>query len=163
MEQSPYHQHRFPASSVGSPVTVRDGLPGDPAGYGTFNGASPHDPHAPLLPANVGRKSRMSVYTDLVPFASWFNSITSIFKKKPTTRPDPVRSDSTTAGKHVLIAGGGGNIPLEIIRCLSEYFAMLEERGTVPGTTLGGMIGLLQGLEDSLTSLERILTTPLPL
>jgi hypothetical protein len=163
MELSPYHQHRFPSSAVGSPVTPAGALPSD--NYGTFNSnGSPSDPHAPLLPATIGRKSRISVYNDLVPFASWYTGFVRLFKKKdPNVRPDPVRNDSTTAGRHVLIAGGGGNIPLEIIRCLSEYFGMLEERGTVPGTTLGGMIGLLGAFEDSLTSMERILTTPLPL
>ena len=31
------------------------------------------------------------------------------------------------------VAGGGENLPLEIIRCLSEWFSVLEDRGTVPG------------------------------
>lgn len=162
MELSPYHQHRFPASGAGSPVMGTNGLPGDGT-YGTFD---PNDPRAPLLPSNAGRPEHGSVYKDLIPFNSWFTRFFNLFRsKKPATgvRPDPLRSDSTLAGKHVMIAGGGGNIPLEVIRCLSEWFGMLEERGTVPGTTLGGMIGLLSGLEDSLTTMERILTTPLPL
>ena len=54
------------------------------------------------------------------------------------------------------------NIPLEIVRSLSEYFSVLEGRGVVPGTSMGGMIGSLQMLEDALSGLERILTTPLP-
>ena len=45
---------------------------------------------------------------------------------------------------------------------MSSYLATIEDRGTVPGMSLGPMIGSLQGLEDSLTTLEKILTTPLP-
>lgn len=39
----------------------------------------------------------------------------------------------------------------------------MEARATVPGNTLGGMFGCLNNFEDSLSGLERILTTPLPL
>jgi putative membrane protein len=45
---------------------------------------------------------------------------------------------------------------------MSSYLATIEDRGTVPGMSLGPMIGSLQGLEDCLTTLEKILTTPLP-
>ncbi len=34
------------------------------------------------------------------------------------------------------VACGGENIPLEILRCLSEWFSVLEDRGTVPGKHL---------------------------
>lgn len=82
------------------------------------------------------------------------------------------------------VAGQGENLPLEALRFLSDWTAVLEERGTVPGTSLGAMIGCLAMFEDSLSSmffrtvlrsqetqttfpsplaLERILTTPLPL
>lgn len=168
MELSPYHTHRFPTSATASPATVQNGLPGTSNGgvndaYGTFN----NDPNTPLLPATnsrASRASRASIYVDLIPFATWFSAFFSLFKKK--TEPvgtAPAGPAGTNAGKHVIIAGGGGNIPLEVLRTLSEWFGMLEERGTVPGTTLGGMIGLIGALEDSLCLLERILTTPLPL
>jgi len=45
---------------------------------------------------------------------------------------------------------------------MDSYLATIEDRGTVPGMSLGPMIGALQGLEDCLTTLEKILTTPLP-
>lgn len=165
MELSPYHTHRFPTSATASPATVQNGLPGTSNdAYGTFNGNTPHDANTPLLPATMSRRSRASVYVDLVPFASWFSAFFSLFgKKKEPTGTASAGPVGTNAGKHVIIAGGGGNIPLEVLRTLSEWFGMLEERGTVPGTTLGGMIGLLGALEDSLSMLERILTTPLPL
>ncbi|KII87025.1 hypothetical protein PLICRDRAFT_242552 [Plicaturopsis crispa FD-325 SS-3] len=60
------------------------------------------------------------------------------------------------------IAGGGENMPLEILRSLSEWLSVLEDRGTA-GAALGGMFGCIQNLEDNLSTLERILTTPLPL
>ncbi|KAH8088981.1 Bestrophin, RFP-TM, chloride channel-domain-containing protein [Cristinia sonorae] len=60
------------------------------------------------------------------------------------------------------IAGGGENIPLEVVRAITVWLSVLERRGTVPGTTLGSMFGCLAGFEDSLSVLERILTTPLP-
>jgi putative membrane protein len=38
------------------------------------------------------------------------------------------------AGKHrPRVAGDGENLPLEVLRCLSEWLAVLEERGTVGG------------------------------
>ena len=60
------------------------------------------------------------------------------------------------------VTGGGSSIPLELVGCMSSYLATIEDRGTVPGMSLGPMIGTLQGLEDCLTNLEKILTTPLP-
>jgi hypothetical protein len=168
MERSTYHTHRFPGSpATGSPATIQNGLPSaNPDGqYGTFEANVSGDPNAPLLPSTIRRKNRVSIYTDLVPFSSWWSAFANIFRRKkvPVEGAPGQTPTADGSGKHVVIAGGGGNIPLEIIRTLSEWMAALEERGTVPGTTLGGMIGLLSGLEDSLTLLERILTTPLPL
>ncbi|KAI0737203.1 Bestrophin, RFP-TM, chloride channel-domain-containing protein [Daedaleopsis nitida] len=60
------------------------------------------------------------------------------------------------------IAGGGENLPLEILRSLSVWLSVLDERGVVPGAVLGGMYGCVAAFEDSLSVLERILTTPLP-
>ena len=34
------------------------------------------------------------------------------------------------------IAGGGENLPVQILRCLSEWFSVLEDRGTVPGMSI---------------------------
>ncbi|KAF8147961.1 Bestrophin, RFP-TM, chloride channel-domain-containing protein [Mycena galopus ATCC 62051] len=56
----------------------------------------------------------------------------------------------------------GENLPEEILRCLSEWVSVLEERGTVPGTSLGSILGGIMQFEISLTTLEHILTTPLP-
>jgi hypothetical protein len=45
---------------------------------------------------------------------------------------------------------GDENLPVEILRLLSDWFAMLEERTTVPGTSLGAMIEAISALEDAL-------------
>ncbi|CAG7854805.1 SubName: Full=Uncharacterized protein {ECO:0000313/EMBL:CCA68691.1} [Serendipita indica DSM 11827] len=162
MELSPYHTHRFPSSPpMGSPAAAVNGLPSNGDQYGTF--PTSNDPHAPLLPATQSRRTRGSVYVDLIPFGSWWTAFKRLFSRQPAAGTPTAGPEGTNAGKHVVLAGGGGNIPLEVLRTLSEWLSTLEERGTVPGTTLGSMMGLVQGLEDSLCSLERILTTPLPL
>ena len=71
-----------------------------------------------------------------------------------------------TAGRkhYPLIAGESQvNLPLAILRRLSEWIALLEARGATGGSTIGGMMGCLANFEDGLSGLERILTTPLPL
>ncbi|KAF9066766.1 Bestrophin, RFP-TM, chloride channel-domain-containing protein, partial [Rhodocollybia butyracea] len=60
------------------------------------------------------------------------------------------------------VAGEGDNLPLEILRCLSEWCSVLEYRGTVPGTSMGSIIGCISTFEDDLSVVEKILTTPLP-
>ncbi|KAK0201949.1 Bestrophin, RFP-TM, chloride channel-domain-containing protein [Desarmillaria ectypa] len=119
---------------------------------------------------------------DLIPFAGFFSTICGWFRKVdyetlPSNglRKDPYGADSSqrkwggpiqpavNGKKHrPRIAGGGENLPLEILRCLSEWFSVLEDRNTVPGTSLGSMIGLIASMEDTLSALEKILTTPLP-
>ncbi|KIK68635.1 hypothetical protein GYMLUDRAFT_728282 [Collybiopsis luxurians FD-317 M1] len=61
-----------------------------------------------------------------------------------------------------VVAGEGDNLSLEILRCLSEWCSVLEDRGTIPGTSLGSMMDCICTLEDNLTILEKILTVPLP-
>ncbi|KAI0644774.1 Bestrophin, RFP-TM, chloride channel-domain-containing protein [Trametes meyenii] len=89
----------------------------------------------------------------------------------PTPAPAPARASTTetsarlgfTHAKHrPRLAGGGENLPLEILRALSVWVSVLDERGVVPGSALGGMYASLAAFEDSLCTLERILTTPLP-
>ncbi|KAI0666939.1 Bestrophin, RFP-TM, chloride channel-domain-containing protein [Trametes maxima] len=57
------------------------------------------------------------------------------------------------------VAGGGENLPLEILRALSVWVSVLDERGVVPGSALGGMYGCLAAFEDSLCSTSRLSTS----
>ncbi|KAI0653065.1 Bestrophin, RFP-TM, chloride channel-domain-containing protein [Cubamyces menziesii] len=83
-------------------------------------------------------------------------------RTRRTLRETTDRLGFTHSKHRPRLAGGGENLPLEILRSLSVWVSVLDERGVVPGTTLGGMYGCLSAFEDSLCTLERILTTPLP-
>ncbi|KAH8110414.1 Bestrophin, RFP-TM, chloride channel-domain-containing protein [Phellopilus nigrolimitatus] len=155
--------------------------------YGTFRDnsdcASSHSdsdsaPINPLLlPSSTSRRKRSRVLTELVPFSSFFSAIGALFRFKSKLKydlPHVLADDSTgsrsaqRASRHGTkyrpdVVGGGVNLPLEILRCLSEWVNVLDERGVVPGNALGGLYSSLASFEDSLSALERILTTPLPL
>ncbi|KAI0027137.1 Bestrophin, RFP-TM, chloride channel-domain-containing protein [Vararia minispora EC-137] len=133
----------------------------------------------PLLPSARpdGRSMWARFSADLVPFAAEVRSL---------ARFVPFRKQSLSDYDNAVGSGGGGgggvqrrfrteptkhrprvvcdgeNLPLEIVNFLSNWFSELEDRGTVPGTSLGSMIGCLAAMEDSISTLERILTTPLP-
>ncbi|TFK50809.1 UPF0187-domain-containing protein [Heliocybe sulcata] len=153
------------------------------------NASSDHDddPKRPLLPGALPRESGFvsKISGDLIPFESAFSAVADwvrgVFGKKERDVLPSANQDTGEEGgverkygsaqqqkylTHVKhrprVAGGGENLPLELICCLSEWFSVLEDRGTVPGTSLGTMIAYLGNLEDSLSGLERILTTPLP-
>jgi len=51
------------------------------------------------------------------------------------------------------LAVEGRNLPLEILRCMSEWFSVLDNRGTVPGSSYNTMLGLISSLEDNLTGM----------
>ncbi|EIN06373.1 UPF0187-domain-containing protein [Punctularia strigosozonata HHB-11173 SS5] len=141
-----------------------------------------------LLPSNRMKKDTMmsKIESDLIPFSSIIGPVVH-FLGRPFARkksgdeetPEPAGEEggvqrkwshagepeveALTHQKHrPRIAGGGENLPVDILRCLSEWMSVLEARGTVPGTSLGSMIGTLAAFEDTLSGLERILTTPLP-
>ncbi|PPQ71454.1 hypothetical protein CVT24_011966 [Panaeolus cyanescens] len=135
----------------------------------------------PLLPSQAPTSSNVmnKVDKNLIPFAgmasrikSWFTRNNAQARNTENERAQAQRYQGRKwrgpihTGAHLknrqLYQGDGENLPLEILRCLSEWFSVLEDRGTVPGTSLGGMIGTITAFEESLTSLERILTTPLP-
>jgi putative membrane protein len=63
---------------------------------------------------------------------------------------------------HPRLAGDGENFPLEILQYLSDWSSILEDRNTVPGNSMAGILSGIAAMEDSLTAMERILTTPLP-
>ncbi|KAJ7206054.1 Bestrophin, RFP-TM, chloride channel-domain-containing protein [Mycena pura] len=132
--------------------------------------------HAPLLPGVD--PNHMTEHTeiaqDLIPFAGVFSGIRRWFhskfgKKEPLIpqynggRPErkwagPIHPDVKLLKRK---AETGENLPEEVLRCLSEWCSVLEDRGTV-GSGLGGILGGIAAFEGSLATLEHILTTPLP-
>lgn len=86
------------------------------------------------------------------------------------------RQTRQTAGKHrPRLAGDGENLPLEIVRCMSEWLSVLEARGTVGGSqkiksmikrivradgqsyvgnALGGLYGCVSSYEDILSGVS---------
>jgi predicted membrane chloride channel (bestrophin family) len=54
------------------------------------------------------------------------------------------------------------NIPLEISLYLSSYVSALQARKATDAATTSALLNALLSLNDSLTGLERILTTPIP-
>lgn len=139
--------------------------------------------HQPLQPAQRADDQTMMEQVDhqLIPFFGMFASIGNWFRGKRgysligENGKNPYAQGASSRkwqGPIQPRIGGrkhqrntdsrGENLPLEILRCLSEWFSVLEDRNTVPGTSLGGVIGCVAAMEETLTGLERILTTPLP-
>jgi len=138
--------------------------------------------HQPLAPAQRPDDQTVmeQVSHELIPFAGMFASVRNWFRGKRgysliEDGKNPFGQDASQrkwqgpvhqrigSSKHRRIADAKGeNLPLEILRCISEWFSVLEDRNTVPGTSLGSLIGCVAAMEETLSGLERILTTPLP-
>ena len=58
--------------------------------------------------------------------------------------------------------GVGSNVPLEITLFMSNYVAALQSRKTIDVPTTNALLAAIMTFSDSLSSLERILTTPIP-
>lgn len=151
------------------------------AGYGaTSSAADPTtiridtttDESRRLLPSAIHRSETVdeAVATSFIPFWGVFHWLWDIFTLKRFSKRD---RDNDYGGdghpysfrhgrRRPKIAGRGQNLPLDIIRTLSEWVATLDARGTA-GSQMGGMMGCLQSFENTLTDLERLLTTPLPI
>lgn len=54
------------------------------------------------------------------------------------------------------------NIPLEIICCMSAYIATMQHRGVLNVPLANSLLASVSSFSDSLATLERILTTPIP-
>jgi len=144
--------------------------------------------HQPLLPSSqppINENVMDQVSRDLIPFAGTISMLRRQFAPPPLEVLPPGFSEVEAGhgssgpqsnlrqwqgpvheGRHMKhrpkVAGSGENLPLEIVRCMSEWCSVLEDRGTVPGTSMGLIIVTISAFEDSLSALERILTTPLP-
>lgn len=121
----------------------------------------------PLLPSNRQDSGGIfsKVSADLIPFAHFFEKLSPSNIGKLFSRDEdaPFENEggvqrrwtmrkSTSVKHRPRVACEGENLPLEMVLYLSSWFSELEERGTVPGTSLGPMIGALASLEDSISS-----------
>ena len=109
-----------------------------------------------LLPARNPPKS--SIF-DLWPFSAFVRALTKngyaiSGKKAARERAKQRRGKEGDIVSH--------NIPLEITLYLSSYIAALQKRKVIDVATTNMLVNALNGLVDSLTGLERILTTPIP-
>ena len=82
-----------------------------------------------------------SISGDLIPFGGVFDPITRFLRSRGGRRGDITLADDIEGGigarthyKHrPRVAGGGENIPLEVLRALSCWLSALESRGSVYG------------------------------
>ena len=103
--------------------------------------------HQPLLSSSLlsGKRRKnglvSSVSQDLIPFSGIVSDLLQLFRFKRQRSRDIENGVIYAEGEPVLthakhrprIAGGGENIPLEIIRALSCWLSVLEERGCIYG------------------------------
>ncbi len=112
--------------------------------------------HPPLLPAR--NPPRTSIF-DIWPFSTLVRTLTK--------RGHAVSGKKAAKERAKLQRGKEGeivshNVPLEITLYLSSYIAALQKRKVIDVATTNMLVNSLNGLVDSLTGLERILTTPIP-
>lgn len=119
---------------------------------GSFSGSSScsersasqgHTKH-PYLHPSTFQTTSSPVSTNLIPFSSILTSFLRSFIGKEDCDEEN-NGEVATASKHVVraksvgrkkvprVAGGGENLPLEILRCLSEWVSVLDERDVVSG------------------------------
>ncbi|KAF8628929.1 hypothetical protein AX15_003647 [Amanita polypyramis BW_CC] len=127
----------------------------------------PDEPHSPLkergnvvlsredepylLPASLPPKYHLF---DFFPF--------SLFMRHLTKRGVEVGGKKAARLRAKLQSSVSHNIPLEISLYLSSYIGALQKRKTIDVPTTNTLLQALNQLVDSLTGLERILTTPIP-
>ncbi|EJD41899.1 UPF0187-domain-containing protein [Auricularia subglabra TFB-10046 SS5] len=86
----------------------------------------------------------------------------SLFVKFLTKRGKDVKGKRAARIRARLAAGSSHNIPLEISFYLTSYVSALQQRKCIDVATTNLLLNSLNMLVDSLTGLERILTTPIP-
>ncbi|KAJ7744757.1 Bestrophin, RFP-TM, chloride channel-domain-containing protein [Mycena maculata] len=129
----------------------------------------------PLPEADVLRR----VSPEVIPFAGVFTGVAQwvrSFWKDAKAEVEAVKKRDRSSRVHMRHWGGpihqhgvaeleefekGENLPEEVLSP-STVLHVLEDRNTVPGASLGSILGAIAQFEISLTTLEHILTTPLP-
>ena len=139
------------------------------------------DENQPLLPAEMpsNQTGMKQSQANLIPFGlgrvyNWFARLFRRAKEEERTQEHPHKHRKGRRWQGPLLprvgqkkgaprsTGSGENLPLEITRIMSEWCSVLEDRNTVPGGSMGSILGCIASFEGSLTSLEMILGTPLP-
>ncbi|KAJ7717560.1 UPF0187-domain-containing protein [Mycena metata] len=162
----------FDPSRTGSRTSLKHNLKRSPSHTSQGSTSSQHE-H--LLPGSNPMGETPEVAQDLIPFAGVFSSIRLWFHTKFGKKEQPI-IPQYNGGPPPRKWGGpihpdvklmklkpqvGENLPEEVLRCISEWCSVLEDRNTV-GSGLGGIMGGIAAFEASLATLEHILTTPLP-
>ncbi|KAJ7079625.1 Bestrophin, RFP-TM, chloride channel-domain-containing protein [Mycena belliarum] len=141
----------FDPARTGSRQSLKNSLRRSPSQDSTSS------QHAPLLPgSNPTGEDTPDVARNLIPFAGMFASIRRWLNRKFGKKEGAIIASARAS------AEAGDNLPEEVLRCLSEWCSVLEDRNTVPGGSLGGIMGGIAAFEANLATLEHILTTPLP-
>ncbi|KAK0217115.1 Bestrophin, RFP-TM, chloride channel-domain-containing protein [Armillaria fumosa] len=105
-----------------------------------------------LLPASMPPKYHLF---DLFPFSLFIQLLTKRGKEIKGKKAARIRAKMRDRGV-------SHNLPLEISLYLSSYISALQIRKTMDVPTTNTLLAALNQLVDSLTGLERILTTPIP-
>ncbi|KAK4054368.1 hypothetical protein OIO90_003601 [Microbotryomycetes sp. JL221] len=117
----------------------------------------------PLLPS---RNPPPVSWDDMIPFWALFCDILSLARGRARKiRDDVLHQGSSIKKKRLPLqkTQDGDNVPLELILLLSGWVASLQRRKVVDVATINGLLNPLQSLADSLTGLERVLLSPIPL
>lgn len=102
------------------------------------------DERRPLLPSNKMRHHGLlsGIAGDLIPFSGVIGNVVKWFGPRDKKLTDEERGVAIRDGerqrwthfKHrPKVAGSGDNAPLQVIRCLTSWLSVLEERTSVPG------------------------------
>ncbi|KAK0476345.1 Bestrophin, RFP-TM, chloride channel-domain-containing protein [Armillaria novae-zelandiae] len=164
--------HRTPTvsstlSTAGLPLPATSPIPRKPVFLEGLRNLEPKghhaDPHkdkiiltkaeeAYLLPASMPPKYHLF---DLFPFSLFIPLLTKRGKEIKGKKAARIRAKMRNRGV-------SHNLPLEISLYLSSYISALQTRKIMDAPTTNTLLAALNQLVDSLTGLERILTTPIP-
>ncbi|KAM0789562.1 hypothetical protein ACM66B_000373 [Microbotryomycetes sp. NB124-2] len=117
----------------------------------------------PLMPS---RNPPPMSWDDVIPFWALFCDLFALVRG----RARKIRAGFTHQGSAIKKKrmplqnqSDGDNVPLELTLLLSGWVASLQRRKTCDVATINGLLNPLQSLADSLTGLERVLLSPIPL
>lgn len=149
-----------PINAYGSTKTTQSGHLHHSSHTSVSSHSSDPDERSPLLAGTITATKNglvSGVSSDLIPFSGLVSEISAWLsswrnKRRPrlpsesdVEAAEQMREADTLGGmserlywthaKHrPRIAGGGQNVPLQVVRCLSVWLSVCEERGCVPGT-----------------------------